>query len=153
MVTRLQRIATLGMLSALLFSCAAQEDPRTVAARSYIREVTGSELSKPARLRISTNDVTTDGRIAKIRGKIENDFSETVHGVRYVVTIYEHGSPPRVLDRWQDQKDTTIAPGERVTFWLEVDSMYLSATGVPMNIEAEPVVLGDKQMPPPEGWH
>ncbi len=152
MAARLQRIAAVVALSALLCSCAPQEDPRTAAARSYIREVTGSELPKSGGLQISTTDVTTDGRLAKIRGMVRNNFSETVHGVRYVVTIYEQGSPPRVVDRWQDEKGTTIDPGERVTFWLEMESMYASATGVPFNIEAQPVILGDKEMPPPEGW-
>jgi hypothetical protein len=148
-----QRIAALAAVSALLFSCAAQEDPRTEAARSYVREVTGADLPKPTGLQISTTDVTTDGRIAKVRGMVKNNFSETVHGVRYLVTIYQQGSPPRVVDRWQQQVDTTIEPGQRVAMRLDVDSMYLSATMVPASIEAEPVILGDKQMPPPEGWH
>jgi hypothetical protein len=148
-----QRIAALAVVSALLFSCAAQEDPRTEAARSYVREVTGADLPKPTGLQISTTDVTTDGRIAKVRGMVKNNFSETVHGVRYVVTIYQQGSPPRVLDRWQQQVDTAIEPGQRVAMRLDVDSMYFGSRGpVPFNIDAQPVAVGDQAVPPPEGW-
>jgi len=153
MVRRPSPIAAVGALAALLCSCATQEDPRTEAARSYIREVTGADLPKPTGLQISTTDVTTDGRIAKVRGMVKNNFSETVHGVRYVVTIYEQGSPPRVVDRWQDQVDTAIDPGQRMAMRLDVDSMYFGSLGlVPFDIDAQPVAVGDKPMPPPEGW-
>jgi hypothetical protein len=151
-VTPFQKLAV-AAVGALLTGCMEQRDPSVDAARSYIREVTGENLPRPGRLQISTTDVTTDGRFAKIRGLVENKFEQPVHGVRYLVTIYQQGSPPRVLDRWQQEVDTTLEPGQRVAMRLDVDSMYFGSLGLrPINIEAQPVTVGDKPMPPPEGW-
>ena len=136
-----------------LCSCGARVDSRAAEARAYIRDVTGDHSGTSGRLEISTTGVTTDGRFAKIRGLVKNAYPETIHGVRYVVTIYQEGSPPRVLDRWQEQADTTIDPGQRATMRLDVDSMYFGSLGSrPVNIEAQPVLVGDRPMPPPEGW-
>jgi len=64
--------------AALLTSCTIQEDPRAVAARSYVREVTGEDLKRPGRLEVHTTDVSTDGRFAKFRGYVRNKFDEPV---------------------------------------------------------------------------
>lgn len=140
-------------IAAVLAACATQDDAKIDAIRSYIREVNGDDMKGPGHLQVTTNDVTTDGRIAKVRGKVQNKFDETVYGVRYVVTIYHEGTPPRVVDRWQHEVDTTLEPGERSAMSLDVESMYFGSSGrVPFRIDAQPVKLADKDMPPPEGW-
>jgi len=69
-----------------------------------------------------------------------------------MVVVYDVGPPPRVLDRWQREVDTTIEPGERVMMTLDAESMYFGHAGARLGIDAEPVKVGDKEMPPPEGW-
>jgi hypothetical protein len=146
-------ILVMGAWVVLVPACSHEQAAKDERIRSYIRDVTGDDLKVPGRLLVSTNDVTTDGRIAKVRGTVQNKFDETVHGVRYVVAIYENGSPPRILDRWQHEVSTTIEPGRRVALRLDVESMYFGRLGAsPFNIDAQPVKLGDKEMPPPEGW-
>ena len=151
-MTKSAILPALAVVALLPASCTVQEDPRTAAARSYVREVTGDDLKGAGRLQISTNDVTTDGRFAKIRGTVENKFSEPVDGVRYVVTIYAAGTPPKVLARWKREVDTVIEPGERAAMRLDVESMYFGGAGRSFNIEAQPVKVGTKSMPLPEGW-
>jgi hypothetical protein len=136
---------------ALLSACTQQDDAKIAAARSYVREVTGDDLKGPGRLQVSANGVTTDGRIGKLRGTVQNKFDETVYGVRYIVTIYRAGNPPRVLDRWQHEVDTTLDPGQRAPMTLDIESMYLTGSGQFL-LDARPVKLGSKEMPPPEGW-
>lgn len=148
-----RRNLLIGSVAALLASCSYEQDAKDERIRSYIREVTGDDLKGPGHLQVSTNDVTSDGRVAKVRGTVENKFDQTVYGVRYVVTIYEYGSPPRVVDRWQREVDTTIEPGRRVMMRMDVEGMYFGRQGAsPFNIDAQPVKVGDKEMPPPEGW-
>jgi hypothetical protein len=140
-------------IAPVLAACATQDDAKVDAIRSYVREVTGDDLKGPGRLRVTTRDVTTDGRIAKVRGRVENKFDEPVYGIRYVVTIYQQGSPPRVVDRWQHEVDTTLEPGQRSAMRLDIESMYFGSQGpVPFNIDAQPVKVGSRDMPPPEGW-
>jgi len=120
--------------------------------RAYAREV-GGEDPEAGGLSVTTTDVTTDGRIAKVRGKVRNRFGATVDGMRYVVTIYEDGATPKVLDRWQRRVDTRIEPGGTVMMRLDVESMYFGRAGrTRFGIEAFPVALGDKTMPLPAGW-
>ena len=148
-----KRLAILVAGALMLCGCFEPEDSRTAAARSYIREVTGEDLKKSPCLQVATTDVSTDGRFAKIRGLVTNNFGETVHGVRYLVTIYEAGSPPRVLDRWQEEVDATIEPGQRSLMRLDVESGYFGSLGRrPIDIDAQPVTVGDTPMPPPAGW-
>jgi hypothetical protein len=149
---RYVRLVVVG-LAAALSACAREEDAKVEAIRSYMREVTGDDLKGPGRLQVTTGDVTTDGRIAKVRGSVKNKFDESVYGIRYVVTIYQQGNPPRVLDRWQYEVDTTLEPGERSAMTLDVESMYFGSMGpVPFNIDAQPMKVGSKDMPPPEEW-
>jgi hypothetical protein len=142
---------TAAAIAALLLGCAEQRDS-TDAARSYVREVTG-DLKGRGRLLVTTSGVTTDGRIAKIRGTVQNSFDEPVEGVRYVVIVYEAGPTPKVLFRWQHEADTAIEPGERKAMSLNVESLYFgSSGGSRLRIDAQPVRLGSREMPPPEGW-
>jgi hypothetical protein len=139
---------------ALLCGCATEPDPQIEAIRAYVRETTSDDLKAGGGgLRVTTNDLTTDGRVAKVRGRVENRYDEPVHGIRYVVSIYEYGETLRVVDRWQREVDTTLEPGERSMMRLDVESMYFGRGGAsPFTIEAQPVKLGETEMPPPEGW-
>jgi len=128
------------LLAALLSGCTAQKDAKLEAAHV-------------GRLQISTTDLTTDGRIAKIRGSVENKFDRQVEGIRYLVTIYENGPAAKVLDRWQREVDTTIEPGERTAMRLDVESVYFATAGhTRFNIQAVPVKLAGQPYPPPDGW-
>jgi hypothetical protein len=139
-------------VAALLSGCSEQEDPHSEAIRSYINEA--NHGAKPAgRLQISTTDVTTSSQIAKVRGRVENRFDQPVNGIRYVVTIYSTGPPPKVLGRWQREVDTSLDPGEGKAMSLDVESMYFGQSGTTrFRIDAQPVKLGDQDMPLPEGW-
>ena len=150
-MTARRRLAV-AVVAVLLWSCAEQKDSSVEAARSYIREVGGEDVKDAGRLQVSTTDVQTDGRIAKIRGGVQNTFDQQVEGIRYVVTIYENGPAAKVLDRWQHEADTTIEPGDRAPMRLDVESMYLLASGGRFTILAVPVKLGGQPVPPPDGW-
>jgi len=151
-MTATQKLAV-AAIAALLSSCAEQRDPHTDAIRAYIREANGPAGKKPGRLQVSTTDVTSDGRIAKIRGQVQNKYDQPTAGIRYVVTLYTDGPPPKELDHWQREVDTTIEPGERKVMSLDVESMYFGRSGsTRFRIDAQPVKLGGQDMPPPEGW-
>lgn len=128
--------------------------PESRGDSRLLRETTGDDLKAGGGgLRVTTNDLTTDGRVAKVRGRVENRYAEPVHGIRYVVSIYEYGETLRVVDRWQREVDTTLEPGEGALMRLDVESMYFGRGGAsPFTIEAQPVKLGDTEMPSPEGW-
>jgi hypothetical protein len=126
---------------ALLAACTPQRDAKLDAARAYIRETQGRDMEG---LRVTINTASSDGRKA---------VQQPVHGVRYVVNIYEYGDPTRILDRWQKEVDTTLDPDEGKMMRLEIESMYFGRSGAsPFIVEAHPVKLGDQEMPPPEGW-
>jgi hypothetical protein len=147
--------ASMWLLAAplLLSACAtSSNDAEMDRMRAYAREVSGEDREDGG-LSVTTTDVTSDGRIAKVRGKVRSRFKETVDGVRYVVTIHENGPTPRVLDRWQRQVDTRIEPGGTIMMRLDVESMYFGRAGTTrFVIEAFPVALGDETIPPPPGW-
>lgn len=149
---RYDKLAVVG-IAAVFWACAHQDDTKVEAIRSYMREVTGDDLKGPGRLQVTTTSVASGGRMAKVRGTVQNKFDEPVSGIRYVVTIYHQGNPPRVLDRWQYEVDTTLEPGERSALSLDVESMYFGGEGPkPFTIDAQPVKVGSRDMPPPEGW-
>src|SRR5262245_64153528 len=115
-------------IAALLCGCAAEPDPQIEAIRDYVRETTGDDLKVGGGgLRVSSNDVTTDGRIAKVRGRVENRYDEPVYGIRYVVTFFQPGDPPRTVDRWQHEVETSLEPGEAHGMRLDIDSMYVAS--------------------------
>ena len=138
-------------ISAALLGCgASQGDAHRDAVRAYVRETTGDDM-RHGGLRISTNSVTTDGRIAKMRGLVTNNYEEPVVGVRYVVTIYDDAGDP--LDVWRHEVDTTIAPGDRKMMRLDVESMYWGRTGgTRFEIVPNPVKVGERDVSPPPDW-
>ena len=140
--------------AAALAACTSEEQAaKDERIRAYMREANGDTGKTPGSLQIAMpQGITTDGRYAKIRGTVQNKYDETVYGVRYMVVLYEGGTPPRVLDTWQREVDTTIEPGQRHALSLDAESMYFGRSAGTFGVIAVPVRVGDKEMPPPEGW-
>jgi hypothetical protein len=103
---------------------------------------------------VRATDVVTDGRFAKIRGRVTNKYKEPVEGVRYVVVIVaERGGEMRPLDSFQYEVDTRIEPGQERMMRIDLESMYLGTIGgARLLVAASPVNVGGREVPPPEGW-
>jgi hypothetical protein len=103
-------------------------------------------------LPVEVKDVATDGRLAKINSRVRNSLNETVHGIRYLVKL----TPPdaqRVLDSFQREVDLTVEPGRSASVRLDVQSMYFgSGGGTRFYVQAFPVRVGDRDVPPPPDW-
>jgi hypothetical protein len=143
-------------LVCLLAGCSGIDgNSKRDATRAYVKEVTGLSDDDLAAggggLRVTVRDVTSDGRIATIRGRVENGYREPVEGVRYVVGFFAAGDPPRLLGTYQHEVDTTIEPGDATSITIEAESMYLSGTGR-FGVAATPVKLGGRDIPPPPEW-
>lgn len=131
-----------------LGGCAAE---RPVATPAFIRMVQDEEIASP--LRVTTTDIAGDGRTMRIRGMVENTASARVEGIRYLVLFLSDGQPPRVLDTYQREVDTTLDPGERKGVALDAESDYNARVGFnPAAIIATPVRLGGQPVPPPAQW-
>lgn len=102
-------------------------------------------------LAISTTDLTTGGRFAKLRGKVKNTRSDEVDGIRYIVRLETRGADPRTLDRFEYDTTDRLAPGEETMLRLDVESMYFS-TSNQMSIIALPKKLGGRPVVVPEDW-
>jgi hypothetical protein len=138
-----------------LVACASERDPKVTAARDYVKEVTGQTdedlKANSNSLVVTVGDVTTDGRIAKIRGRVENRYAEPVEGIRYVVEIYAVGDSLRLLGTHQREVDTSLDPGDSRLVVIDAESMYLKE-GNRFRIVATPVKLGGREIPPPPTW-
>jgi hypothetical protein len=139
----------------LLVGCTSVRDPKATAAREYVKEVTGQTdedlKANSNSLVVTVGDVTTDGRVAKIRGKVENRYAEPVEGVRYVVEIYAVGESLRMLGTYQREVDTSLEPGEDKLVVIDAESMYLQPHNR-FRVVATPVKVGGREIPPPPGW-
>jgi hypothetical protein len=102
-------------------------------------------------LAVSSPDVQTDGRLAKIRGRITNQNAEPIEGIRYLVRLETREEVPRTLDSFHLDSNDKLAPGESTMMRLDVESMYFS-TASEVSIEAVPKKLGGKAVPLPTGW-
>jgi hypothetical protein len=102
-------------------------------------------------LTISTTDVSTDGRFAKVRGRVTNPHSQAVEGIRYRVRIEARGERPRMLDRVHFDSSQRLEPGETAAMRLDVESMYLG-TAHQLSIIALPTTLDGQPVPVPDGW-
>ncbi|MGH7786607.1 MAG: hypothetical protein ACRERC_07055 [Candidatus Binatia bacterium] len=110
-------------------------------------------LPAGAGLRVTLTDVVNDTGSAKVRGVVHNDLDESVEGVRYVVTVYSTKDMGKVLDRWQQQVDTRIAPGGTSPMRLAVESAQFGGKGTTrFGVEAFPVALDGRAVAPPAGW-
>ncbi len=103
-------------------------------------------------LQVTTTGVQTDGRFAKIRGRVTNPYDETVEGVRYLVSIGSQtgGGDARELDRVKVESDVTIEPYGGTPMRLDVSSMYLGLPGnAPIVIVAFAKKVGGRDVPVP----
>lgn len=115
-------------------------------ARAQLRSAAGGDA-----LRIFTTSLTTDGRNIKIRGRVENPYSEAVRGIRYRVSLLQRDTK-RVLDTFREERDDTqIQPGESIALRLDIASMYAASEGYFL-VEAMPIRLGERDIPAPPQW-
>jgi hypothetical protein len=126
----------------------------TQTAGAPVEESTNAYVKLPAvsaGLAISTTDLTTDGRFAKVRGRVTNPHAQTVDGIRYLVRIETRGDQPRTLDRFQYDTTERVEAGQAVAMRLDIESMYLS-TANQLAIIALPKKLGEQPVPVPLDW-
>jgi len=121
---------------ALLRTRGAEEPTATVAIDDIKRT---ARDERDARLEIFTTDVITDGRVAKIRGRIQNNYAQRVEGIRFEVALLVPGSL-RVLDILRQEVDTTLDVGEEAPLRLDLESMYFGAEPS-LDVQAFPVRL------------
>jgi hypothetical protein len=136
------------MLLIALVSLARAESAVPDAAVQHL----GGDEPAAGALVVSTTDVLSDGRVAHVRGTIENRFAQRVEGIRYAVQISVPGEQARVLDTWRRQVSTALDPGEHKRLSLDVSSMYASGGRWQFRIIATPVKLGGKDISPPADW-
>jgi hypothetical protein len=135
----------------LTAGCASRRADEPIATPAFIGQLQQEETASV--LRVVTNDVSTDGRYARLRGSVENTGSERVDGIRYMVFFLSDSEPPRVLDIYQREVDTVVEPGARMGMAIDAESSYNGRTGFnPAAILATPVRLGGKDVPPPKQW-
>jgi ankyrin repeat protein len=79
-------------------------------------------------LLVEVRSVTTDGRNAKISGRVTNALREPVHGIRYRVALMGPDGQ-RVLDEFEREIRTTVEPGAHSRITLDLQSMYFGASG------------------------
>src|SRR5262245_16522259 len=111
----------------LVGACHSVPQPATPHSLSTTGEITGSPVEDG--LSISTTDVSSDGRIAKIRGRVTNPYKADVDGIRYMIRIFTTGDQPRLLDTFQRESSDNIPPGESTMMRFDVESMYLGSVG------------------------
>jgi hypothetical protein len=112
-----------------------------------------AELKRGAReggLSVSTTDLATDGRFAKIRGLVRNGYAEPVEGIRYEVILLS-SDRGRVYDTLRHETDVTIAPGDDAPLKIDAESMYFGGGGSVI-IRALPKKVGGRELLPPPGW-
>jgi len=150
---RLARVAAIAGLALAACSPPAPHAPNAhdAAIRDYVKEVTGDDL-EVGLLQVTVGDVTTDGRYARIRGSIVNRFDKPVEGIRYRVAIIGPGQPPRLLDLWRHDVDTTLGPGEEKHVSLDVTSMYFGSEGSRFSALAFPIKLGGADFATPADY-
>jgi len=137
--------------AALLLSChaAPPATPHSVDLNSSPTLGTVADA-----LPLSTTDVRTDGRIAKIRGQVRNPYAEEIEGVRYLIEIVSTtGEQPRTLESFHQESSQRIKPGDSTMMRFDLQSMYFGSTGAELSIVALPKKLGGHDVAPPSGWN
>ena len=106
---------------------------REVGARDQAAATPGLDDMKRAErnqrdgaLAIFTTDVLTDGGVAKIRGRVRNNYTQRVEGIRFEVVLLDAGSL-RLLDTLRQEVETALDPGQEAPLHLDMRSMYLGA--------------------------
>lgn len=154
------RITCTVVLTIALAGCAAApSQPELEAGPAARREAPSGGADRSAQacehgqLLVSANDITTDGRVARIRGRVENPCEEKVEGVRYVVVLLAgEGDEVRELDSFQFESDVTLDPHQPRMMRLDLQSMYFGSTPGRFLVAAFPKKIGEREIPPPEGW-
>ncbi len=116
---------------------AGANDPAAAVGIDEMRRTARSQ--RDGALQVFTTDVITDGRVAKIRGRIRNAYAQRVEGIRFEVVLLEAGSL-RTLDTLRQEADTTLDPGQEAPLHLEIQSMYFGS-GPRFLVRAVPVKL------------
>jgi hypothetical protein len=132
---------------AVLVSCAGMQPPPPTPDSNTLVKLPASSGG----LLVSSPDVQTDGRLAKIRGRVTNQNTEPVEGIRYLVRLQTRDEVPRTLDSFQFDTNEKLPAGESAMMRLDVESMYFS-TASEVSIEAVPKKLGGQTVPLPTGW-
>ena len=144
------KIDRLGLLAALSMIVGCSATPGSAPHSLSTNRAVHGEMVEGG-LPISTTDVTSDGRIAKIRGRVQNPYAESVEGIRYIVRLQSEGDNPRVLESFQHESVERIPPGESALMRIDLESMYFSSARQ-ISITAIPVTLGGRDVRPPPGW-
>jgi hypothetical protein len=132
-----------------LAGCASQPDPQVEAARQAQDELD----ARSGGLRVTVSSAVSDGRYLRFAGRVENRFPQAVGGIRYTIRIIVPGTPPRVAETFHREARTSLGPGEDKILRLEIENpIHASGATWGYDIQAEPVRLGDEDVPPPPGW-
>jgi hypothetical protein len=136
-------------LASLAASCSTSNETAAPAAPTIARVKT----SPDGGLKVSTRKTTIDGQRLRILGSVVNRYDKPVDGVRYVVEMVIPGAPPRIIDTAQQENtDLKLEPGQVHRIRIELERpVYSSTTGM-FSVEAAPIKLDGKPMPPPAGW-
>ncbi len=107
-----------------------------------------------SRLRVTNGSISSAGQVLKIRGKIQNMYSEEVQGVHYRIRFLDRASADaRVLGTERLQRHgLRLEPGQRRALSIEAESMYIAVGNVGFVVEAWPMKIGDTEIALPDGW-
>ena len=135
-------------LASLAASCSTSNE--TAAPPPTIAKV---RTSPDGGLRVSLRKTTVEGNRLRISASLVNRYDKPVDGVRYVVEMVIPGAPPRIIDTaQQDNTDMKLEPGQVQSIRIDLEKpVYSSTTGM-FTVEAAPIKLDGKAMPPPSGW-
>ncbi len=110
-------------MMALLRDTGADETGTRVGIEELKRT---ANAQRDGALQVFTTSLMTDGRTAKIRGRVKNVSTQRVEGIQFEVSLIEAGSS-RVLDTLRDEVDTTLDPQQEAPLRLDVQSMYFGS--------------------------
>ncbi len=142
-------LVSLGVLGLLTTACTTTPDPRAEVTLDPPNERSGSGS---AALTVTVQRAIADGRYVHIDGRIENHFRDPVQGVRYTIRLISPGAPPRVLDTVYRESGISLDPGEDKVLRIRIENTIAASSSGLFAIEADPVRLGDQDVPPPRGW-
>lgn len=142
-------IAFLAAASAALFGGCFPGGPRFSPDPQPALSAEEAELGA---LPVFITDQTTDGRLAKIRGKVLNPYHDSIEGVRMIYRDVASGSDLRVLNQFQKVIEQPIDAGNSRLFRWDIESMYMGSAGARFHIMAFAIKRKGQTMPLPPGW-
>jgi len=153
-------LLSIGLL-VLLQACTALEGPQipddilaeAMAGETAPAGVPPPMLGEPGQLQVFTTDLSSDGRIMKLRGLVGNPYPDPVDGVRVMFQMFppDESSDSRQLTQLQKTMDVQISPEGRTALRWDIETMYAAGVGRFL-LQAFAIKLGEKQIPPPPGW-